>query len=671
MDTNADHYLKRELHELLSSDTTILDFLQQFALDGLWFWDTEQPEHEWMSESFWRVLGYDPSEKQHLSSEWMDLIYPEDLKEAQRNFELHCADPHHAYDQEVRFKHRDGSTVWVRCRGVGVRDKAGKVIRMLGVHTDITSLKKTEAELTARNTQLEKAVLLAKSALQENENLFENSPDAVIRVDEQGFISRANFQASVIFGYSVEELVGLPVEELVPEHLRESHPKLRDHYHHDPSIRPMGETAENLMARKKDGTLIPVAIRLAATKYKNTHQVIATIRDSSERRKMIETLQEKSHAVEQALKKKSDFLAQISHEVRTPVNGILGMLGALKEEQDPEVAAEMYSAIEQSSKVLLSIIDDLLDASVVDKRGVVLRNDEFSFSEFVNSLKESYSNVLEKRHLNFELEVDPSIPEWVYGDRARIFQAVSNVINNAIKFTSEGYVKVHIEQMSLKKEKLELKITVTDTGIGIDPDNLQRIFNKFEQAHVGSTRMYGGVGLGLFITRAITEKMGGGVELWSEYGVGTVVTMVLYLKAVNKTAGSKAFDVDFPLQGRKVLVAEDNQVNQLVAKTLLTKLGASCKVANDGLEAVQMIMDDHERFDLVFMDCDMPIMDGFEATRKIRSYQQRLEEKPIKIIALTAHSFPEHIDECFDSGMDHHIVKPVSKDDIYYVAQKL
>ncbi len=152
------HYLERELYELIQKDSTIFEFLQLGSLDGVWYWDVTQPEVEWMSPRFWTLLGYDPSTKQHLASEWQDLIHPEDLQTALANFHAHTADPAHPYDQVVRYRHLDGSTVWVRCRGVMIRDSAGKPLRMLGAHTDLTELKRTEEKLLQRTTELEKAL---------------------------------------------------------------------------------------------------------------------------------------------------------------------------------------------------------------------------------------------------------------------------------------------------------------------------------------------------------------------------------------------------------------------------------------------------------------------------------------------------------------------------------
>lgn len=152
-----EHYLKRELYELMQSDKDVFEFLQIGSLDGIWYWDLVEQEHEWMSPRFWEVLGYDPATKQHLASEWQDLIFSEDLAVAISNLEKHLADPDHPYDQDVRYKHRDGSTVWVRCRGIAIRDESGKPVRLLGAHTDLTSLKRTEEELRQKTIELEAA----------------------------------------------------------------------------------------------------------------------------------------------------------------------------------------------------------------------------------------------------------------------------------------------------------------------------------------------------------------------------------------------------------------------------------------------------------------------------------------------------------------------------------
>ena len=188
-----DHYLKRELYDLVGRDTTIFDFLQDGSLDGIWYWDLESPENEWMSPRFWNLLGYDPQEKQHLAAEWQDMIFKDDLKVALDNFKKHCQDPNHPYDQIVRYRHRDGSTVWVRCRGLAIRDESGKAIRMLGAHVDLTDLKVNETEITTGRERYQAVVETAK--------------EAIVSADSKSEIIDWNQSAETIFGWSAQEVM--------------------------------------------------------------------------------------------------------------------------------------------------------------------------------------------------------------------------------------------------------------------------------------------------------------------------------------------------------------------------------------------------------------------------------------------------------------------------------
>lgn len=273
------HYLESELQKLFKDDKDIHSFIGNAALDGVWFWDLQNPEHEWMSPQFWLTLGFEPTQKKHLASEWQDLINQDDLQTAMENFKRHCENPEHSYDQIVRYKHADGSTVWVRCRGIAIRDNNGNPVRMLGVHTDVTQLKLAELRYAESLKNIDRLYADTKLALEESEQVLNSMPDAIIEVDTLGNIIKTNLKACEIFGYSSDEFKGLQIDSLVPKPYQRGHRKNRDSYLSDPKPAEMTERKTKLKALRKDGSEVPVHIRLSPLQTKYGQHVLAIVRD--------------------------------------------------------------------------------------------------------------------------------------------------------------------------------------------------------------------------------------------------------------------------------------------------------------------------------------------------------------------------------------------------------
>ena len=287
------NYLKHELFELISSDEKLFDFVQDSALDGIWYWNLEQPEHEWFSPKFWQTLGYDPDEKKHLAAEWQDIINADDLNLAKENLRRHCENPSYPYDQIVRYTHSNGSTVWVRCRGIAIRDDEGKAIRMFGSHIDVTNSKELENKYKRNLRELDRLYADIKLSYEESENLFEMAPDAILKIEEDGTIIKANIQASNLFGYSKDELMSMKVSSLMPIWHRETHDKHIQHYFKSGGLRRMGNERGKLTALKKNGDQLSVEITLNLIDTRYGKRALATIRDVTDREMLIEALEKK------------------------------------------------------------------------------------------------------------------------------------------------------------------------------------------------------------------------------------------------------------------------------------------------------------------------------------------------------------------------------------------
>lgn len=285
------NYLKTELYSLIKQDDSIFDFIQCGATDGLWYWDLTNPEHEWMNDKFWLELGYDPAEKKHLASEWQDIINQDDLALALDNFNKHCADPTYPYDQEVRYLHKDGSTVWIRCRGLVIRDEEGKPIRMLGAHSNITALKQSEANYQRNLEELDRAYVSIKAALEESEKLFDMAPDANLKLDQNGNIMKANGQAAQLFAIDKFELERMSFFALMPEGYGV---KCKDYFHACFCSWP--EELANLQTEvltitnhSGDKVIVESRLNLISTPFGN--KVLATLRNISEREALLQSLQ--------------------------------------------------------------------------------------------------------------------------------------------------------------------------------------------------------------------------------------------------------------------------------------------------------------------------------------------------------------------------------------------
>lgn len=359
---------------------------------------------------------------------------------------------------------------------------------------------------------------------------------------------------------------------------------------------------------------------------------------------------------------KSDFLAMMSHEMRTPLNGIIGMTGLLESKNLDDTQLECVEVIRRSGETLLAIIDDVLDFSKIEAGRLTLESADFNPARAILDAIQIVERSAVAKSLTLSTHLDPALPAMVSGDVMRLRQVLLNLLSNAIKFTSEGEIVVRGELRSAASDGYELYFSVTDGGIGISEEQQARLFQPFSQANASTARMFGGTGLGLAICKRLAGLMGGniGVEsrpaqgscFWFTIRVGAAAPEPLRLVAQSGTIG--------PATGFRLLLVEDNPINQKVARLVLDKLGYQVDVANNGFEALDAV--DSVRYDLILMDCIMPEMDGFEATRRLRSAGGRAAEVPI--IAMTANAFEDDRKACLAAGMNDFLSKPVRQSEL-------
>ncbi|RON53685.1 ATP-binding protein [Pseudomonas frederiksbergensis] len=391
---------------------------------------------------------------------------------------------------------------------------------------------------------------------------------------------------------------------------------------------------------------------------------------SREQQQAMSQLIQTREEAEKANNAKSDFLAMMSHELRTPMNGVLGMLQLLETTDMTEEQVEYAALASESTEHLLKVINDILDFSRIERSELELEHIPFNLADLISSCAQSFQHSAVQRKLDLELLIPDDLRALqVQGDPTRIRQILVNLIGNALKFTEQGRVTIEPQWQSLDHELLWFTCTVRDSGIGISPESLELMFNAFQQADSSISRRYGGTGLGLPIARTLAERMGGTLRAQSEEGRGSVFTLeiplALYKQALPELAPPRVPTGNGHGEGRNVLLVEDNPVNQTVIEAMLRSLGFTVSVASDGAQAVRSA--ESLIFEAILMDCRLPVIDGYEATRQIRQLPGCGD---LPIIALTANALQGDREACLSAGMNDYLAKPFKRTDLQQILQR-
>ena len=484
--------------------------------------------------------------------------------------------------------------------------------------------------------------------------LLESAPDAMVIVDKKGEIVLVNAQTEKLFGYQRDEILGNKVEMLIPARYGKHHHKHREKYAEHPNTRGMGEGRE-LFGLRKDGTEFQVEISLSPIKTNEGLFISSAIRDITDRVAIQNELKEATKKAQENVQLKKDFLANMIHEIRTPMNAILGFTKFLLKTELSSEQLNYTKTIDNSVEDLLLIINDILDFSRLEAGKVSLELIPFNLLDKVNQVAQLNRIKAEEKGLQFNFNWDKRVSTILIGDPLRLGQMLTNLLSNAIKFTYKGEVSLNVRLLENEENKQKIQFEVSDTGIGIAEESKKIIFDSFRQAQGNTTREYGGTGLGLSIVKNLVELHHGDIQFDSKLDNGSSFKIDMWYEKADEVNGEKELEntEKSDLKGVKVLLAEDNRANQLITKKICKDWGVLLDTVSNGKDAIHKLDDS---YDLVLMDIQMPIMDGEEATKWIKSKSCKFSNVPI--VALTAHAMKEEQERFLSLGMNACLFKP-------------
>ena len=589
-----------------------------------------------VNAAFSKIVGYSADELREL--DFRSLTHPADSALGLSEVQQLIARSISSFDLEKRYVHKSGRDVWVKLRVSLVEAEDGSPEHLIAQVEDMTSAREAENRYRLMAT---------------------NTTDMITTTDLDGRITFTSSACQKILGLDPNDLVGARAFDFVHS---EDLPRLRREYAR--LLRFGSADPVRWRGQRTDGEWVWLESSIGILREGHQDEptgFIDVVRDVTERKKREDALDEARLSAEQAVQSKSDFVANVSHELRTPLNSIIGFSHLLTDA--PELGEETrrrVKLIHSAGQALRGVIDNVLDFSKLEASSLELDCAPFDLHDFARETMALMEPQAAAKDVELRATLSHDVPRWVNGDTGRLRQVVLNLLSNAVKFTQEGVVTFTVWPVGRGGADRKLRFEVRDTGSGIPEERIATLFSRFVQASPGIAKHYGGTGLGLAISRQLVELMQGDMGVISKLGEGSTFWFEVLLPSASVTAGGKQVDgargpVEFA--GKRILVVDDVDLNRDLMLATLSRYNAEVFLATNGAEAVDAVL--NGAYDLVLMDCQMPLMDGFTATRRIRD--AGVAQSNVPIVALTASAQPAHLQRCTQAGMDDYLAKPLDE----------
>jgi len=638
--------LQKEYQEALEEQRRRYQLATSASGMGIWDWNLHS-NTVYFSTTWKNQVGYLSEEIPDEFESWQRLLHPDDYERVHKSLYAYLDHPGPFFEIEFRMLHKDGSYRWIRNRAASLIDSAGRPYRMLGVHTDITDTKLAQDQLL----KLERAVV--------------HSPVAIAITSKSGLIEFVNPKFCELTGYPEAEVIGQNTRILNSGHHKKSFFRVLW------TTILSGKTwVGNFTNIRKDGSVFieKASISPVLNAEGEITHFIKIAEDITAKNRMERELREAKAKAEVANIYKNNFLANMSHEIRTPMNGIIGFSELLKEVDLTEEEKVRYiKIINDNCSILLNLVDDIIDVSKIEANEIKLQKSQFSLRELILELGvfyRTYRNSINRSEVEIVTRI-PDYPhhEFIETDHVRLRQILTNLINNSLKFCHSGFIEFGYNLVNDKY----IQFYVKDTGIGIPPDKIGIIFERFRQTDESITRKYGGTGLGLSISQGLVGLLGGNIWVESKPGAGSVfsfripynpVTIPEITPVILKNPAG-----NLNLKGLHFLVVEDVDYNFEYLREVLRRQGARVTRAITGYQAVSQVISHPP--DLVLMDLQLPEMNGYDAIKQIWEH-----DPDMPIIAQTSYAYPNEIQRCYDIGCFDYLVKPIRLEELFTMISK-
>ncbi len=521
-------------------------------------------------------------------------------------------------------------------------------------------------------TEQERSAIALEESERRYKQIIENVSDLIYTTNKKGIILYANPSALRVTEYSQEEITG----KLYVDFVRRDYQEQTVTFYRNALKNKLQNTYFEFPIITKSGKEVWLGQNVSLIISDNNKELVlgfqAMARDITERIRFEKELIDSKEQAISAAKVKSQFIANMSHEIRTPLNGIIGISNLLQKTNLDLQQKKYLEAILTSSDQLMGIINNILDISRIEAQRMTTTQNPFNIHELVHAIESLFEQRAIQKNLDFRCELDEHIPEMIVGDAVKLNQILYNLIGNSLKFTDEGYVSLEVDLLDKDAKDCKIRFRVKDTGIGIDQEHQDKIFSAFTQVEGDTTRRYGGSGLGLTIVKKLVDLQNGSIILESEPGKGSCFTVELHfgIPAIQKEEkqADESIEKKFDLTDIRILLAEDNPINQMVTSDLLKGLGAEITIAQNGEQATRIYSE--QDFDIILMDMQMPIVDGYQAMKTIRS-EFPIEKRDIPILALTAHAFEGELSRCIECGANNYLSKPFEPEKLFKIISAL